>query len=186
MNKFNLKYFIGISFSVILILSCKVSKNLLNPPINLTKCNEIKSILLKNYTILQANMNRCEFESLGFDFIYSEPEDYDEIIDKIPDLREREVLKFFFKSKNLKQIFVRDTTCVSFYFRSNYFLIWYKFQSLVYHSPELGSYGYTDRNPEKCRLAPSFSNRKKNVILKERLDSNWFFFVGKDRYGPPS
>jgi hypothetical protein len=125
-------------------------------------------------------------ESVCFDLDYHSYNDYDNIIDGIPNLKDRDDLKELIRIKNLKRIMVRDTTCISLIFSREKFLLWYNFQLLIYHTNERQPYGNLDSDIEKCRLMPSFPHSKNGSIKKERLDNNWLFCTGKSHYGPPS
>lgn len=171
-------------------MSCKVSKGTLTPPITVFECNKIRNILFKYSPMLKENkLLNGSRESLNFDLIFHDYSDYNEILDRsIPDPKEREELRRFLRTKNLREINIRDTTCISFLFSRDHFLIWYMFQELVFHTPELQPYGETDPSPTKCRLAPTdqLHSKKKMIILTEQLDSSWLFIVGRSHNGPPS
>ena len=125
-------------------------------------------------------------ESVFFDLDYFDYSDYDDILNRISNLKDRNDLKNLLRSENLKQIEVRDTTCISIIFRKDQFLLWYNFQVLIYHTNEKKAYGNSTPNAENCRLMPSFPNSKKGNIRKERLDNNWFICAGSSHFGPPS
>lgn len=187
MNKLYIIFFLVILSFVSLLISCKITRDVLAPPLNLDECYKLKNLLFKYAPVFkEKRLTQGSLESICFDLDCYSYTDYDNIINGIPNLKDRDDLKELIRTKNLKKILIRDTTCISLLFSRDQFLLWYNFQLLIYHTSEKQPFGNSESNAEKCRLMPSFPYSKKGNLRKERLDNNWLFCAGKSHIGPPS